>query len=37
MSANLRIQEENHLLKLKNEILIDMLAEVYSEYNLQAS
>jgi hypothetical protein len=31
---NHKIQEENNFLKSKNEILISMIAEVYSEYKL---
>ena len=27
--------EENNLLKVKNEILIDMISEVYSEFKLE--
>jgi hypothetical protein len=32
----LHFQEENNLLKVKNEILIDMIAEVYSEFKIEA-
>lgn len=34
-TQNQEIQEENNTLKCKNEILIDMIAEVYSEFKLQ--
>lgn len=34
-SKNQQIFEENNLLKCKNEILIDMIAEVYSEFKLE--
>ncbi|RNA27698.1 chibby -like protein [Brachionus plicatilis] len=30
---NLVLQEENNMLKVKNEILVDMVAEIYSEYS----
>ena len=30
-----QLQEENSTLKCKNEILIDMIAEVYSEFKLE--
>ncbi|CAF0954505.1 unnamed protein product [Brachionus calyciflorus] len=32
---NLHLQEENNLLKVKNEILLDMVAEICSEYSLE--
>ncbi|CAF0954525.1 unnamed protein product [Brachionus calyciflorus] len=32
---NLQLQEENNLLKVKNEILLDMVAEICSEYSLE--
>jgi hypothetical protein len=31
-----QLQEENGLLKAKNEILIDMISEVYSEFKLDS-
>lgn len=30
---NLVLQEQNNMLKVKNEILLDMVSELYSEYN----
>ncbi len=30
-----QLQEENNTLKCKNEILLDMIAEVYSEFKLE--
>jgi len=30
-----QLQDENNTLKCKNEILIDMIAEVYSEFKLE--
>ena len=29
------LQEDNNMLKIKNEILVDMIAEVYSEFKLE--
>jgi poly-beta-hydroxyalkanoate depolymerase len=29
------LQEDNNMLKIKSEILIDMIAEVYSEFKLE--
>ena len=37
MAADQRLLEENNLLRLKNELMIDMLAEVVSEFKLQTS
>lgn len=33
--SNQNLQEENNLFKVKNEVLIDMIAEVYSEFKLE--
>ena len=33
--SNQNLQEDNNMLKVKNEILIDMIAEVYSEFKLE--
>lgn len=32
---NQQLQEENNLLRVKNELLLDMIAEVYSEMKLE--
>jgi hypothetical protein len=31
----LQLQEENNMLKLKNELLLDMISEVYCEMKLE--
>jgi hypothetical protein len=33
--GNQQLQEENNLLRVKNELLLDMIAEVYSEMKLE--
>lgn len=35
LSVGIQLQEENEVLKSKNEILINMIAEVYSEFKLE--
>lgn len=33
--GNQQLQEENNLLRVKNDLLLDMIAEVYSEMKLE--
>ena len=33
--THMQLQEENNMLKIKNELLLDMIAEVYSEMKLE--
>jgi regulator of replication initiation timing len=33
--GNQQLLEENNMLKVKNDILLDMMAEVYAEYKLE--